>query len=169
METTDLSAERTRINLFWLVKLRWAAFVGQLATVAFVYGVLQPSAPAAPLVVVVLFAGLSNLPLQWWAEHVQQPEVWPSYARTAERLIRTVVAADIIILTLLLGLSGGADNPFAIFYFANLTLGAVFFPRRSAWVMTGLAVLCYALLFRWSIDVPELDPKRGTGSLRLPG
>jgi len=169
MEAIDLSTERTRINLTWLITLRWAAFVGQLATVAFVYGVLQVSAPAAPLLVVVCFAGLSNLPLQAWAEYVQPPERWPQAARTAERLIRVVVAADIIILTLLLGLSGGPNNPFAIFYFANLTLGAVFFPRSSAWVMTGLAVICYGLLFVWSVDVPELRVEGGARSFRLWG
>jgi two-component system, sensor histidine kinase RegB len=168
METTDLPTERTRINLSWLIKLRWAAFIGQLATVAFVYGVLRVSAPVGPMLAVVCFAGLTNLPLQWWSERVQGPEVWPGWAATAEKLIRVVVAADILILTVLLGLSGGPDNPFAIFYFANLTLGAVFFPRSSAWVMTGLAVICYGLLFLWSVKVPELDP-RGDGSLRLPG
>jgi two-component system sensor histidine kinase RegB len=169
METTDLSAERTRINLSWLIKLRWAAFVGQLATVAFVYGVLQVSAPAAPLVVVVCLAGLSNLPLQWWSEHVQRPDRWPQSARLAERLIRVVVASDILILTVLLGLSGGPNNPFAIFYFANLTLGAVFFPRTSAWTMTGLAVVCYGVLFLRSAPVPELSEHGVDGRYRLPG
>lgn len=169
METTVLTTERTRINLSWLIKLRWAAFIGQLATVAFVYGVLKVSAPVAPMVVVICFAGLTNLPLQFWAERVQSPDDWPQWASTAEKLIRVVVGADILILTMLLGLSGGPDNPFAIFYFANLTLAAVFFPRSSPWVMTGLAVLCYGSLFLWSVHVPELEVGANPGSLRLPG
>ena len=136
METTALSAERTRINLSWLIKLRWAALVGQLATVAFVYGVLKASAPVGPMLLVICFAGLTNLPLSLWSDWVHHPDVWPNWASTAEKLIRVVVAADILILTVLLGLSGGPNNPFAIFYFANLTLGAVFFPRSSGWATT---------------------------------
>src|SRR5262249_40097839 len=122
-----------------------------------------------PLLVVVCLAGLTNLPLKLWAEQVQYPDVWPMWSHTAERLIRIVVGLDILILTILLGLSGGPDNPFAIFYFANLTLAAVFFPRSSPWVMTGLAVACYGSLFLWSVKVPELQVGADPGSLRLQG
>ena len=169
METIDLSAERTRINLSWLIKLRWAAFIGQLATVAFVYGVLSVTAPMAPLLAVVCFAGASNLPLHLWADRIRRPDVWPMWAATAEKLIGGVVAADVLILTILLALSGGPNNPFAIFYFANLTLGAVFFPGTTAWALTGFTVVCYGFLFLWSVEVPELGGPTNGGSLRFPG
>lgn len=169
METTDLAAERTRINLSWLIKLRWAAFVGQLATVAFVYGVLNVTAPFAPMLLVVMFAGLSNLPLQLWADRIRRPDVWPLWADTAERLIVVVVGADVLILTILLALSGGPDNPFAIFYFANLTLGAVFFAGKTVWALTAFTIVCYSTLFVWSVQVPELAGALTGGKFRLPG
>ena len=45
--------ERTRINVSWLIKLRWAAFGGQLLTVLVVAGILRVPLPLLPLMIVL--------------------------------------------------------------------------------------------------------------------
>ncbi|HVJ83567.1 MAG TPA: ATP-binding protein [Planctomycetia bacterium] len=151
--------ERTRINVSWLIKLRWAAFGGQLLTVLVVAGILRVPLPLLPLMIVLALEGLSNVALALWFEKVSVGEGWGEHVRSADRLLGAAIAADLFFLTLLLHLSGGAANPFCLFYLANLTLAAVVLRGRRVWVITAIAVAFYGSLYLWHRPLPELsDP-----------
>ena len=151
--------ERTRINVSWLIKLRWAAFGGQLLTVLVVAGILRVQLPLLPLMIVLALEGLSNAALALWFEKVSVGEGWGEHVRSADRLLGSAIAADLFFLTLMLHLSGGSANPFCLFYLANLTLAAVVLRGRRVWVITAIAVAFYGSLFLWHRPLPELsDP-----------
>jgi two-component system sensor histidine kinase RegB len=169
--TSDPAVERVRVNLTWLIKLRWAALGGQLLTIAVVCGLLRVSASSAKLLGVIALGAATNAGLAWWASRLSGSEDWRRSARVADRLIGVSLLTDVALLTALLGLSGGPHNPFAVYYFVNLSLAAVVYPGRPAWLIVGFACACIALLFVWHAPLAELDATLGGAekNLWLPG
>lgn len=128
----------TASTLPWLRQLRWAAVLGQAATVGVVNIWLQVELPLIPVIACIAFTALSNLLL-----HMVPPGRGESQACLAG-----ILAVDVSLLTILLRLTGGPHNPFSSFYLAHVALAAV--ALSSRWTMA-LAFLCgfgYALLFQ---------------------
>lgn len=127
----------------WLVRLRWAAVAGQLLTVfaaRFAFGL---PVPTGALLGVVAFTAASNLGLGWLG------------ARTASAhaLIALVLALDVVLFTLLLGLTGGPANPFSVLYLVHVTLAALVFGLRWSIALAGLCAAAYATLFWWHVPI----------------
>ena len=140
-------------NASWLLTLRWIAVVGQLATIAVVrfgYGVPLPLAPLAVIVAVTAATNLGfGLWLTWYGKSARS-------IQTGRYVLLAVMALDLLLLTALLYFSGGPVNPFAVFYFVNLSLSAVILPSRWSWSLTALALVCFAFLFFVYQPLPEL-------------
>ena len=130
----------------WLVQLRWVATVGQLGTVTVCRFLLGVDIPFVPLAAVVAVTGLTNLLLAWWL--VVHPEHGPPDEpdRRLVPVLGGVMLIDLALLTALLYLSGGPNNPFYGFFYVNLALAAVVLRRRWAWSANAVAVLGYSLL-----------------------
>jgi len=62
------------------------------------------------------------------------------------------VIADVLGLTLLLSVSGAAQNPFTMLYFVPITL-ATLVAERFTWRVAALSVLCFGLLLKQTADV----------------
>ncbi|QDT38234.1 sensor histidine kinase [Stratiformator vulcanicus] len=139
----------------WLVQLRWVATFGQLITISFVEWVLAVPLPLAPLLTVIGMTAASNVFLGLWsATHPPgDPAVEP--APVTVRVCGPVMLFDLIMLTALLYFSGGAANPFVIFYFVNLSLTTVVLPRQWAWTATSFAIVGFILI---SFFHRELEP-----------
>lgn len=73
-------------------------------------------------------------------------------------------ALEVLAFTVLLYLTGGASNPFAPFYLLPLVLTSMALPGGYAWAMIGLTVLCYSLLVRWYLPLPEVHAGHGDPS-----
>lgn len=166
----DSPITRLVVNTPWLVKLRWVAITGQLATIAFaVYG-LDISLPLWPLGAALGVTATTNLLLEWWVRRAMTG-VRPS-ARTASLVITSVMLLDLVALTAMLYVTGGPTNPFVVFYFVNLALAGVLLEPPMAWLLEAVACAGMALLFwqHWSVPVLN-DPDRLTAmaaSERLP-
>lgn len=65
------------------------------------------------------------------------------------------LSLDVAVLTALLGLSGGAVNPFAILYLLPLALAATLLPPRLTWAMAGLTIAAYTLLMFVHVPFPH--------------
>ncbi len=74
-----------------------------------------------------------------------------------EYLVQLLV--DILGLSLLLYLSGGASNPFISFYLVPLCISAAVLPRIYTWIVAGLSLAAYSLLLFFYIPIPELNPQ----------
>ena len=136
-------AARLAVNASWLLRLRWVAVAGQLLTVGFVVLVLKVALPLWPLFAIIAFTAATNLGLAFWSR-TQTAHVSP---RRGHAVLGWLMTADLLSLTALLYFAGGPANPFTIFYFVNLALAAVVLPSRWAWVLTAVAVLCFAGLY----------------------
>ncbi|HWA99851.1 MAG TPA: hypothetical protein VG713_15230, partial [Pirellulales bacterium] len=60
--------ERTKVNLSWLHKLRWAAIGGQLITIAVVAGLMGIELPLARLLAIVALAAATNVCVGVWLQ-----------------------------------------------------------------------------------------------------
>jgi two-component system sensor histidine kinase RegB len=138
-----VTESQQRINLAWLLRLRWAALVGQSATMLAVVG-LGVVLPVLPLFVSLLFLGLSNLAISKWAQ---------SAAQITETHVSLLVACDILLISLQLYLTGGASNPFNFFFLVHIALAAVTLGPVRLSAIFGLACSCFFALFWWHLPL----------------
>jgi two-component system sensor histidine kinase RegB len=133
---STLSAER--IQFGWLVRLRWFSIVGQALVIAVSAEALGVRLPLAALGAVLGIEVLLNVAL--WAWFRRAPRVRSVHVAGA-------IAADLLLFTALLYLSGGPANPFSFLYLVHLALAAVMLPPRLGWTLVGLSLACSAALF----------------------
>lgn len=152
-----IQAPHKALTLPWLRHVRWAAVIGQSATVAFVVVHLHVRLPLTPVFFCIGITAASNLLL-----HLVPPDRGEQNACLAG-----VLAADVALLTVMLHLTGGPHNPFSCFYLAHVALAAVALP--SLWTLS-LACLCgvgYWLLFQGPHAAHQLIEPDGVSGLPL--
>lgn len=154
------TAPRQAINAHWLCKLRWVAIVGQLITVAVVALFLEVTLPLRPLLGLIVFTAGTNLAFWLWLRQ-QDAVVQEAAPRSWHPVLGSLMLLDLLALSLMLTLTGGATNPFAIFYFVNLALCGVLLPPRWAWLLCAMAVVAFGLISWMHLPLPALqDPHR---------
>jgi two-component system sensor histidine kinase RegB len=72
---------------------------------------------------------------------------WAKRVQVSDASIAAVMCLDIVVLTVLLDLTGGASNPFSTLYLVNVALAAVLLPRRWSWGLTAASLLAFGSLF----------------------
>ena len=137
MASARQADHRAEISLDWLIRLRWGAVAGQVATIAVAWRVLRAPLPLGRLVGLVLALFVSNLLLAT----VRRPAAFP------RALCGAALTLDTLLLTGLLHATGGASNPFSVLYLVYITLAAVVLGARWTWSLAALSVGCYGLLF----------------------
>jgi len=133
----------SRINLTWLLWLRWGAAAGQLAIIAFATLWLRVELELAPLLALVGVGIASNAACTWWLRRADE---------VPDGLIAALMALDVLILTGLFYFSGGASNPFSSIYLVNLALAAVVLRPLWTWALVVLSMGCFAALFLVPLD-----------------
>jgi len=124
------------LGLSWLLKLRWVAALGQLVALIFVHLVLALELPYLPLLALVLFTALSNAALTF------------TFKPTNSRFrLPAVLIMDVVVLTMMLAWSGGASNPFTVFFLVHVALASLLLEARLAWTVVALTVIGFGALF----------------------
>ena len=141
-------ARAGRSNLMQLVQLRWLAVGGQLLTVLMVHFGLGLELPILPLLWLLASLALFNV-VSWLrasnARHVGQTELF------------LCLGMDLVVLTGLLALSGGVNNPFLFVYLPQLAVGALLLRPAYAWTLTLLACVAIVLLAQWHLPLAWPD------------
>jgi two-component system sensor histidine kinase RegB len=110
-----------RINLRWIVRLRWGAVAGQVITILFAGQFLRNPLPLPAMLAVCGALAIGNAAVQVWLAQGGRP---------SDRTCALNLLADIAALTALLALAGGRENPFAVLYLVHITIAAVILPAR---------------------------------------
>ena len=140
----------------WLVRLRWAAVGAQAIGVAVAVRALGLALPLLPIATIIAILAASNVVLGWWVSH----------GRPAQpRVFGAVLAADVMMLTALLWLTGGTSNPFTIVYIVYIALAAVTLGSQWTWTITVLAIAGYATLFAITPPAEMHDAHRPANDL----
>ena len=147
--------ERVRINYRWLLKLRWTAVVGQLLTVLCVTAFIPTKLPFTQLAIIVGATAFTNLILgtRFRFGSFDAKKI-PSQV---EAELVGIMAFDVLLFSSLLFFTGGADNPFSIFYLVHVVLGAIVLRPKWAWGLAIECVLCFVVIFTWHTEFLDLD------------
>jgi two-component system, sensor histidine kinase RegB len=129
--------ERNRVNMSWLLRLRWAQLAGQAATVALVALVVDVALPVLPLCAVVVAGVASNLVFEAYFRDPRPVDDWQ---------LAAIMALDVALLTCLLYLTGGPLNPFGFLYLVQIALATVLLHAALTWALVALAFLGFGLL-----------------------
>ena len=148
MERPSIAAtafDRPGVRVRTLANLRWIAIGGQFITLVFVglyldYPLLWPSLIAAVLASAVLNIGLVTL--------------YGRNARLQGRDLLLHLAFDLVQAGVLLFLTGGLANPFAILLIVPVTIAATLLPARSMAVLGAMAGAVLVVLWLWAKPLP---------------
>lgn len=119
-------------------QFRWGLILIEYAASALAFSLSYPVNSWPLLLLLLALHGSSNLALV----------VWPGGQRYPERVFIVAILLDLLILTLLLVLSGGASNGLIALLLLPVAVCAVLLPPVLAYLTALLAVGCYALLLQ---------------------
>jgi two-component system sensor histidine kinase RegB len=126
-----------RINLRWIVRLRWGAVAGQVITIVVARRLIASPLPLGAMLAVCGALAAMNLVVQFWLMRGGRPTA---------RSCGLNLLADVAELTALLALSGGGENPFALLYLVHITIGAVTLPARWSVFLAVASVAAFSAL-----------------------
>jgi len=139
------------LQVHWFIRLRWvfaAVALGVLATEHF----LAPTSRRPwPLLVVILAVAAVNV--AWTAiSRILRPKLenpgsrQTAVIRSGQLFVGAQIAIDLLLLTWILGLTGGVENPMSLFYLFHMAISGLLLRAWQA-ALEGLwAVLLYALM-----------------------
>jgi two-component system sensor histidine kinase RegB len=133
------------IRLRTLVPIRWIAVAGQASAILTVHYGLGFRLPLVPALAVVAASALLNVVLILARR---------TATRLGERRTAIYLAYDILQLAILLYLTGGLQNPFAILILAPVTVAATALARRSVITLSIFAILAISALTEWHRPLP---------------
>jgi two-component system sensor histidine kinase RegB len=141
----DVGSAFGRTRLRTLVSLRWMAIAGQAGAVLFVNYGLGFELPLAACLAAIGASAWLNVALMavFPAQHLSSP------AETAGQL-----AFDTVQVAVLIGLTGGLENPFLLMILAPVTVGASRLLPAYAGMLALLALACCAGMALWGLDLP---------------
>ncbi|MDJ0949507.1 MAG: ActS/PrrB/RegB family redox-sensitive histidine kinase [Alphaproteobacteria bacterium] len=140
-----------RIRLRTLVLIRWVAILGQGGTLLGVHYGLGLSLPILPALATVAASAALNLAVSIGK---------PPGTRLSVAAAGLHLAYDILQLTVLLVLTGGLENPFAIMILAPVIVSATVLPRGSTITLGVLTAGCLTFMSFIHLPVPLGEPFR---------
>ncbi len=142
---SDFRHPRRYVRLDTILRLRWLAVLGQLATIFIVAQGLEFDVEVIPCLTIIGLSALLNLALQIAFNPMQRLE--PAYAAA-------LLALNIIELAGLLFFTGGLENPFSFLFLAPVLISATALPTRLTIALGFLAVVCALLLIYFHLPLP---------------
>jgi two-component system sensor histidine kinase RegB len=134
----------------WLARFRWAVAAGAVLTLA-IAQTLGVQFSVAGVLLPLTAQVVSNLWLELWLRRGSEP---------SDRRLGGLILFDIVILTALMGLTGGPSNPFTISYLVYITLAAVTLNAPWAWAAAATSMAGYGALFITPLRA-MVDPHAG--------
>ncbi len=142
---SDFRHPRRYVRLDTILRLRWLAVLGQLATIFIVSEGLDFEVPVIPCVVIIGFSSLLNLVLQIRFNPVH---------RLAPRYAAALLTLNITELAALLFLTGGLQNPFSFLFLAPVLISATALPTRITLALGIFAAACATVLGFYHLPLP---------------
>ncbi|MEI4471948.1 sensor histidine kinase RegB [Frigidibacter sp. MR17.24] len=143
------------LRLQTLVLLRWAAITGQLAAILAARRLYGVEIPMGACLATIGAAVIANLVLQF---------VYPRSTRLGQRQAVAVLLFDTGQLALLLALTGGLNNPFALLMVAPATIGATALQTGPTMVLAAATIGLVTVIGWWNLPLRLIDG----GEIRVP-
>ena len=147
-------AAARQVRLRSLVWIRWIAVVGQLAALLIVQFGFGWNLPITAALAAVAASVILNVAMTFRR---------PLQGRLGELEAAAYLGFDILQLAVLLYLTGGLSNPFALLFLGPVTVSASILSRSATVVLSALVVICASLLAFYHQPLPW-----GAEGLKLP-
>src|SRR5471032_1189939 len=142
---SDFRHPRRYVRLDTILRLRWLAVLGQLATIFIVVQGLEFDVEVIPCLTIIGLSALLNLALQMAFNPMQRLE--PAYAAA-------LLALNVVELAGLLYFTGGLQNAFSFLFLAPVLISATALPIRLTITLGMLAVACASVLVFFHLPLP---------------
>lgn len=155
----DMFQDQSRsdwVRLRTLVMLRWFAIAGQIVAVIVALWVYRLQIETGLIVLTIGASIVANLVSNF---------VYPQSRRLSEREASLMLVFDILQLGLLLYLTGGLNNPYALLMLAPVTIAATMLHLRSSVLLALLSMALITLIGPWHLSILTADGL----PLELPG
>ena len=136
-----------QIVLAALTPLRWLAVVGQVTATAVAAFAMHFRLPLGLIAVIIAITALSNLLLTSWMK----------LGRTPAWLAPATLLLDICLLTALLYLTGGPENPFAALYAVHVAMAVSVLGAGWSWIVVGTVAVCYGVILERHLPLVQGD------------
>jgi len=138
-----------RVRVRTLLTIRWLAIAGQLAALLVVDAFLEFELPMIAAMATIGASAVMNV----WIIARHRLSDWHR-----DRAAAGYLAFDIGQLAVLLYLTGGLDNPFALLFLVPVTISATILSLRSTVYLGLLALICVSLLAFLHLPLPWPAP-----------
>ena len=139
--------ENLNLDKKTLVFLRWIAIFGQLFSVNLVYFFLDLNFPVLLCHIVILIGFLTNIYLQFGVKATLLKDLYSS----------SFLMYDIIQLSILLFLTGGIFNPFAILLIVPTIVSSTFLSMGSTIILGSSTILLLFVLTFFNLPLPGME------------
>lgn len=133
----DLVEVELVASVSWMIGLRWFAGVGVIAASWIIRNIFKLTAPTFILCMIGAVILLYNLVFFIFVNKFQ---VSRASIRSYNQLAMWQTGLDWLAMTLLIHFSGGIESPAIFFFIFHIIIASIFFPRRSAYAFTILAL-----------------------------
>jgi two-component system, sensor histidine kinase RegB len=140
-----MSKLSSRLRLQTMLRLRWLAVAGQTSALLLTYFGLGFDLPLVATAVVIAMSVIVNVVLVLR---------FPTRYRLSVIDGTALLVYDVLQLSVLLGLTGGLQNPFALLLIAPAIVAAATLPMDSMLLVSVLTLATAALLGRFSLPLP---------------
>jgi len=137
--------EGGRVRLRTLINLRWLAVAGQAAALFFVNFALAYPLPIIYCSTVIIASVVLNIALALR---------YPANHRLSNREATFYLAFDVVQLAVLLYLTGGITNPFALMFLAPVVIAATSLNLSNTMILAFLAFLAVSVIGIWHEPLP---------------
>ena len=128
----------------WLVRLRWIAVGATLLIIAISSLRLPGVLPVGWLLIAVGTLAFYNVLVWGYRRYLLQTTQSDQEIRQATWLVKLQIGLDMLSVTWLLHLAGGAENPFYLYYLMLVGLASALLSQADAFWFAGLSSLLYA-------------------------
>ncbi|MDG2269166.1 MAG: hypothetical protein P8M28_01975, partial [Alphaproteobacteria bacterium] len=142
-------ARARQVRLRTIIWIRWVAIVGQLTTLMIVQFGLGWSLPINAALGAVVASVLINVVMMFRR---------PSQGRVGELEAAAYLGFDILQLAVLLYLTGGLENPFALLFLGPVTVSATILSRSATAMLSALVVVTATFLAFEHFPLPWPEP-----------
>ncbi len=132
------------VRLRTLVALRWFAIAGQVSALVVALNIFQLRLETGLIVATIGASVVANIVIS---------TIYPANKRLFEREATLALIFDILQLTVLLYLTGGLNNPFAVLILAPVTIAATVLHLSSTILLAGLAVVAVTVISLFNVTL----------------
>lgn len=136
--TLFVSPRSLRERSDWFIKLRWAVVLGAGVVTVFSWPVVWTPLDLTPILITICVLALLNL-----CYYVRNHRIEAVDLRLETRLVKVQMVGDLLLLTVLLNLTGGIENPFHLIYFIHVIIASLLFKGREIYQIAALAIVLF--------------------------